>query len=218
MNRSISATRSAWLRACASGSFAARFRCTQVLVVVAGIDRHSRRPQLGDRRDHAVREIAVVRDDDDRALVVGQEGLEPFERLDVQVVRGLARAGAATDAGAGVARAPRASATRPENSASGRVKSVGRNRGRRGSSSPRSRAGSRPAPRTDAAGRHSAPSGVAAGAAGRRRELRGDFLHLALDLPDVGEAARAPRPPRSYFGLAAASLREIADGRLAPAG
>ena len=44
---------------------------------------------LGDGGDHAVQEVAVVRDDDHRAVVGGEEVLEPGERLEVEVVGGL---------------------------------------------------------------------------------------------------------------------------------
>ena len=45
--------------------------------------------QLGDAVGDGVDEVAVVADQDDRAGIVGQEPLEPFDRCQVEVVRGL---------------------------------------------------------------------------------------------------------------------------------
>jgi len=63
-----------------------RLPLDQILVIVAGIDREPRRYQLRDRGHHPVQEVAIVRHDHDRAFVVGQERLQPLERLDVEVV------------------------------------------------------------------------------------------------------------------------------------
>ncbi len=61
----------------------------QEVVVVAVVERDRAPRQLRDRGDHAVQEVAVVRDDDHAALVGGEEVLEPPERLEIQVVGGL---------------------------------------------------------------------------------------------------------------------------------
>src|SRR5439155_218225 len=64
----------------------ARRALDEVVVVVARIDGDPRRAELGDRGHHTVQEVPVVRDEHDRAVVVGEEALEPLERLDVEVV------------------------------------------------------------------------------------------------------------------------------------
>src|SRR5436190_581816 len=58
----------------------ARRALDEVVVVVARIDGDPRRAELGDRGHHTVQEVPVVRDEHDRAGVVGEEALEPVER------------------------------------------------------------------------------------------------------------------------------------------
>ena len=68
--------------------------------------------ELGDGGHHAVEEIAVVRDDDDRAGIAFEVAFEPVDAVDVEVVRGLVEeedVGAAEEeSGEGHAHAPSA--------------------------------------------------------------------------------------------------------------
>ena len=60
-----------------------------VEVVVAGVDRDLAVVDLGDLRDDAVHEVAVVRGHEQGAVEGLEERLEPHDRLEVEVVRGL---------------------------------------------------------------------------------------------------------------------------------
>ena len=58
----------------------------QEVVVVARVHREAVGAEVGDRGDHPVQEIAVVRDHDHGPVVAGQEVLQPGEGGEVQVV------------------------------------------------------------------------------------------------------------------------------------
>ena len=60
-----------------------------VVRVRAGVDRHLPVVEVHDLVHHPIEQVAVVRDDDRRAVVAGQELLEELRGLDVQVVRRL---------------------------------------------------------------------------------------------------------------------------------
>ena len=83
-----------------------------VVLVVAAEDGQLAAVDLDDLADDAVHELAIVRGEDERAVVVLEERLEPDDRLDVEMVRGLVeehRVGAhQEDAGEGDAHLPAA--------------------------------------------------------------------------------------------------------------
>src|SRR5207253_2226866 len=60
-----------------------------VVAVVAGEDRDYAVAQLPDRCRDRIEEVAVVRDDDQRAPPRRQRALQPLQRLQVEVVGGL---------------------------------------------------------------------------------------------------------------------------------
>ena len=68
---------------------AALFFLHEVLFVVAVVDVHALVPDFDGLVDGDVEEVAVVRDEDEGVLVVGQVLLEPVARFEVEVVRGL---------------------------------------------------------------------------------------------------------------------------------
>ena len=59
------------------------------VVVVAGVEVDDAPVEVGDVRDHAVEEVAVVADDDQGARPGQQELLQPEQALEVEVVGGL---------------------------------------------------------------------------------------------------------------------------------
>jgi hypothetical protein len=67
----------------------ARLALTHERLVIAGVDDELAGIDLDDRGGDAIDEVAVVRDQQQRSLVGGEEALEPFDGFDVQVVRGL---------------------------------------------------------------------------------------------------------------------------------
>ena len=58
----------------------------QVGAVDAAVDGQRPQPDLGDLRDHAVEEVAIVRDQHHRVRIVDEELLQPVARLEVEVV------------------------------------------------------------------------------------------------------------------------------------
>ncbi len=65
---------------------AAGLALDQEVVVVAGIDDETLGREVGDRRDHPIQEVTVVRDDDHGAVVAGEEVLQPRQGGEVEVV------------------------------------------------------------------------------------------------------------------------------------
>ena len=59
------------------------------VVVVAGVDDDGVVVNVGDVGADGIEEVAVVRDDDEGAVVVGQEVFEPVDGLQVHVVGGF---------------------------------------------------------------------------------------------------------------------------------
>jgi hypothetical protein len=57
--------------------------------VVAGPARHRGIAEMPDARHHMVEEVAVVRHDEHRAAALQYEALQPLERVEVEMVRGL---------------------------------------------------------------------------------------------------------------------------------
>jgi hypothetical protein len=92
--RFFSTKRSSWARRSAF-AFALRASCSSgpsfldVAAVVAGVAVYASVFQLQDRARDGVQEVAVVGDDEDGALGVLHEALEPLDGLEVEVVRRL---------------------------------------------------------------------------------------------------------------------------------
>ena len=154
-----------------------------------------------------------MRDEDDRAFVVGQERLEPLERLDVQVVRRLVEQ---------QERRALQQETREHHPHPPAARELAELAGEIGRSEAetaqdRVRFGLEPiaAERLEAMLQITVPRRQHVALRARRRgESRGDLLHLALDLPYVGESGEhrgENRPLRARRGL----LGQIANGRLA---
>ena len=61
-------------------------RGQHVVVVAARVDADAAVVEVGHVRAHRVQEVAVVRDDDDRALALVEHVLQPADRVDVEVV------------------------------------------------------------------------------------------------------------------------------------
>jgi len=57
-----------------------------VVAVIAAVDLHPAEGHLPDGRDHAIHEVAVVADGQHRAVEGLEEALQPFHRVDVQMV------------------------------------------------------------------------------------------------------------------------------------
>ena len=67
----------------------ARLALLEVAAVVAGVGGHATVFECGDVVDTGVHEGAVVADDEDGAVVVGDKAAQPLDSLEVQMVGGL---------------------------------------------------------------------------------------------------------------------------------
>ena len=165
---------------------APRLTLDQVIVVVTRIQRNAARPEVGDRRDHPVQEVAIVRHDHHGALVRGEERLQPGQRLEIQMVRRLVeeqeRGPQQEQAREGSAHPP---TTRELGERAGQV-------GRREAETTEDRASLRfepvPAEGFEAMLELAVLLGQSLGR--RRRQGGGHLLHLALESPDLVEAAQ----------------------------
>jgi len=245
MNRSISAMRLAWFRACASSSsrlrrlvaealdepldlgdalglvpglreqqLAPRLALDQVVVVVARVDGDARRAEVGDGGHHAVQEVAVVRDEDDRAVVAGEKPFEPLERFDVEVVRGLVeqeeRGTQEQEARERGAHAPAAGELGERAREVGRAEAEAAQDGLRLRLEPVAAERFEPVLEVAVARRQR----FAVRPVGSLGEHRGDVFHLPLDLPDLVEAGEGLGEDRARRA-GADLLGQIADRRLA---
>src|SRR5262249_35865375 len=66
-----------------------RLALDEIVVVVALVHGQPGGRDLGDGGDHPVEEVAVVRDDDDRARITREKVLEPRQRFQIEMVRRL---------------------------------------------------------------------------------------------------------------------------------
>ena len=182
------------------------------VVVVARVHREAVGAEVGDRRDHPVQEIAVVRDHDHGPVVAGQEVLQPGERGEIQVVGRLVQ----QQERRRQQEQPRQ--RRPHAPAAGKLRQR-----------PMQLVGPEAEPAQDAARGRLEPIAaerleavleiaVARGerVTGRRLEGAGDVLHLALERPHLVEPAQRFHQ-HGAGGAGGDLLGQIADGRRARA-
>ncbi len=182
----------------------------EVVVVVARIELEAGGGQLGHRRDHAVQEVAVVGDDDHRAVVRVQVALEPAEGLEIEVVRRLVE----EEERRALEQEPRERRPHPPapRELAERAREVRLPEAEPAQDDPRLRLEPVAAERLEAMLEVAVPRGQRL--VRRRVEAGGQVLELPLDLPDFREAGqhlaedRAARLPGGLLG-------EVADRRLA---